>query len=668
MPAKTMHPAAKQFLQGCNCRAFAFFGAHPTTVSDQQGYIFRTWAPNAKSVSVVGDFNRWDREQNPMCKQQGGIWEAFVPDVLEYDIYKYSVESSAGTVVLKSDPYAFHTETPPANASKILQIDDYRWKDKRWMRRRAGQNFFQKPMNIYEIHLGSWRKYADGHYFNYEKLAEELVPYLKEMGYTHVEMMPITEHPLSASWGYQVTGYFAPSSRYGTPQQLMHFVDQLHQGGIGVLLDWVPAHFPKDAFGLYEFDGTPCYEYADPLKAEHNGWGTRVFDYGRPEVQSFLISSALFWVEQYHVDGLRIDAVASMLYLDYDRPDGKWQPNIYGGRENLEAIAFLQKLNQTVLTAHPDVVMIAEESTAWPLVTKPPQVGGLGFHFKWSMGWMNDLLQYNCLDPVFRAYNHDKLTFSMFYAFSENFILPISHDEVVYGKKSLLQKMPGDEAQKMAGVRVFLGYMMSHPGKKILFMGSEFGQVNEWDFHKELDWGLLHLPAHQQLREYVKTINHFYLKQPPLYEVEGSWDGFSWIVADDHQQNIIVFRRMDLDGKELVVVCNFSPVPREHYRFGVFEHKAYRQILSSDGAEFGGSGLDNGTVPCEAIASHGHTHSIAIAIPPLSALWFRPVPIRKRTGTASAKTSSKTVIGKKAATKPAKRTTTSKQPKNAPTE
>lgn len=611
-----------EFLAGKNIRAQAVLGAHAAKSGSRAGVIFRVWAPEANSVSVVGDFNGWNRLKSPM-KHCGGVWELFVAGIEAYASYKFSVEDARGGIRLKCDPFAFHSETAPANASKFLDISGFGWKDGKWLQKREKTNFCRSPVNIYEMHLGSWRKYKDGNCFDYDKTADELIPYILEMGYTHVEVMPITEYPFDGSWGYQVTGYFAPTSRYGTPFQFMSFVNKLHMAGIGVILDWVPAHFPKDEHGLYEFDGSVCFEYADPHKAEHYGWGTRVFDFGRPEVRSFLISSALFWVEQYHADALRLDAVASMLYLDYERPAGRWTPNRFGGRENLEAVEFIQQLNQAVLTAHPDVLMIAEESTAWPLVTKPPQVEGLGFNFKWNMGWMNDMLRYTSLDPIYRAYNHDKLTFSMFYAFSENYLLPISHDEVVHGKCSLISKMPGGYEQKFAGVRVFLGYMMSHPGKKLLFMGSEFGQMIEWNYARELDWLLLDYPAHRALRGYVMALNHFYLKNAALWEIEDSWDGFRWAVADDAAQNIAVFSRIDERNREIVCVFNFSAVRRDRYRFGVRGTRSYMEILSSDWEEYGGTGVRNGRVKAEKIPVHGCDRSIEITIPPLSALWFR---------------------------------------------
>ncbi|MCL2034493.1 MAG: 1,4-alpha-glucan branching protein GlgB [Oscillospiraceae bacterium] len=620
----------KAFIHGHNYRIQAVLGSHKATKRGRGGVVMRTWAPRAESVSVVGDFNNWDKTKNPMKKDERfGVWEAFIPGLQEYSTYKYIIEGEDGKCCMKTDPYAFHFETPPANASKFVDIGGFKWSDAKWLLKRRETNHFQSPMNIYEMHMGSWRKYKDGNTFGYEKTADEIIPYLKDMGYTHVEIMPISEYPYDGSWGYQVTGYFAPTSRYGTPHQFMSFVNKLHKAGIGVILDWVPAHFPKDAHGLYEYDGGPCYEYADPLKNEHQNWGTRIFDFARPEVRSFLISSALFWIEEYHLDGIRIDAVASMLYLDYDKHNGRWRPNKHGGNENLEAVEFLQNLNEAVLTKHPDVLMIAEESTAWPLVTKPPHAGGLGFNFKWNMGWMNDMLNYTSLDPIHRAFHHDKITFSMFYAFSENYILPISHDEVVHGKCSLINKMPGEYDQKFAGLRVFLGMMMSHPGKKLLFMGTEFGQMIEWNYKEELDWVLLKYPSHSGLRSYVKALNHFYLKNPPMWQIEDSWDGYKWIVPDDSMQNIVVFRRMDEKGGTVVIACNFSPVKRENYRFGVPDAKSYTEAFTSDAVEYGGTGVTNGTVKCEKIPSHGFLKSISVTVPPLSAIWFKPVALKK---------------------------------------
>jgi len=619
------------FICGENYRLYDVLGNHRETFEGAEGVRFRVWAPNARQVAVVGDFNSWNPQAN-LCDllPDYGVWDCFIPSLERYDVYKYAVTRQDGSQVLKSDPFALHFETPPANASKVYELENYKWSDRSWMNRRKKQNLFQTPMNIYEMHLGSWRHHLDGNTLDYVTLAHELADYLNDMGYTHVEVLPVTEYPYGGSWGYQATGYFAPTSRYGTPTQFKQFVDILHQANIGVIMDWVPAHFPKDEHGLYEFDGTYCYEYADSRKNEHKGWGTRVFDFGRPEVRCFLISSAMFWIENYHLDGLRIDAVASMLYLDYER-EGEIMRNIYGGRENLEAVEFLRQLNCAVLTSFPDVAMIAEESTAWPLVTKPPYAGGLGFNFKWNMGWMNDVLDYVKLDPIHRAYNHDKLTFSMFYAYSENYLLPISHDEVVHGKFSLVGKMPGNNEMKLAGARAFLGYMMSHPGKKLLFMGCEFGQFIEWDYSRELDWFLLEYEHHRAFQNYVRELNHMYLRHPCFWQIDDSWEGFQWIVANDPIQNIVIFRRIDEKENEIVFICNFSPVTRENYRFGVVRPGGYSCLLCSDEERFGGSGnFPLVVTSCDDTPSHGFEQSIEITIPPLSALWLAPKKQHKR--------------------------------------
>lgn len=618
------------FHQGTNYKAYEFLGSHSSKRKGVSGAIFRVWAPHALSVSVVGDFNDWNRTQNPMEKiSDNGLWEGFVPDIKQYDLYKYSIETQEGKILLKTDPYAFHMQTRPESASRFYELGKYLWKDQAWMDKRKLQNHVGEPINIYEVNIGSWRQYEDGQFFDYRKCADELVSYVKDMGYTHVELMPITEYPFDPSWGYQVTGYFAATSRYGTPKDFMYFVNKMHENNIGVIMDWVPAHFPKDAQGLYEFDGSQCYEYQDIQKREHPHWGTRIFDFGRPEVQSFLISSAMFWVEKFHIDGLRVDAVASMLYLDYGRESWEWTPNVHGGNENLEAVEFLKKLNSAILGEHSDVLMIAEESSAWPLVTKPPYVGGLGFNFKWNMGWMNDMLNYISLDPIYRSYNHDKLTFSMMYAFSENYVLPLSHDEVVHGKCSLINKMPGEYSQKFAGMRTMLGYMMAHPGKKLLFMGQEFGQFIEWNFEKELDWQLLSYESHRKLQSFVRDLNHFYLENSPMWEIDDSWDGFQWLVHDDNTQNVVIFRRTNDEGDDVIAICNFAPVERDGYRFGIPEEKNYEIVLNSDDIRYGGNGIkEKEIILSEKIAMHGKANSIAVDIPPMSVMYLKPSKIQ----------------------------------------
>ena len=626
MKKKSAAPAAEKrselFYSGRDCRAFDYMGAHPFVQDGEQGYLFRVYAPEAEKVSVMGEFNDWNRDADYMTRDEQGIWEKFIPNIPEYAAYKYSVWAKSGDVFDKSDPYGFHFETRPGNATKAYDIDGYEWGDASWLDWRKKHLPYSNPVNIYECHLGSWKMHEDGNFYSYRQLADELVPYVKEMGYTHIEFMPLTEYPFDGSWGYQVIGYFAATSRYGTPKDLMYLIDKAHQAGLGVIMDWVPAHFPKDGCGLVEFDGSHLYEYADPLKMEHKEWGTRVFDYGKVSTRNLLFSSAMFWIEKFHMDGLRVDAVASMLYLDYNR-QGEWRPNVHGGRENLEAVDFLRLLNEYILTDHPDVMMIAEESTAWPMVTKPGYDGGLGFNFKWNMGWMNDMLCYCSADPFFRKDMHDKITFSFMYAFSENYILPLSHDEVVHGKCSLISKMPPPYENQFGGLRALYGYMAAHPGKKMLFMGGEFAQFSEWAYQRGLDWMLLDYPAHRQMQAYVKALNHFYLATPQLWEQDTDWRGFEWISHEDNRNNIIAFRRVAKDGSDIVVVVNFSPEEQQEYRIGGPITGTYEEIFTSDKTEFGGSGMANGKLKTENKPMHGQEQSIVLKIPRFGVLFFK---------------------------------------------
>lgn len=615
------------FHNGTNYKAYEFFGAHPIKNNGKSGYVFRVWAPRATSVSIVGDFNEWNTDTHVMEKLlDGETFELFIPSVKQYQKYKYCIRTNDGRTLYKADPYAFHTETPPETASKVYDLKGYKWTDKLYRDSRKKKNIYASPMNIYELNALSWRQYGDGNYFDFDKLRQELIPYLREMHYTHVEFMPLSEYPYDGSWGYQVTGYFSITSRLGTPHDFMRLVDELHRNGIGVILDWVPAHFPKDEHGLYEFDGAPLYECPQWDRMEHKGWGTRRFDYGRNEILCFLISNAVFLFEKFHIDGLRVDAVASMLYLDYDKKEGEWVPNIYGENKNLEAISFLQKLNYTVFSEYPEALMIAEESTAWPLVTKPVDLGGLGFNFKWNMGWMNDVLSYMQTDPYFRSYNHNKLTFSMFYAFTENFVLPISHDEVVHGKRSLVDKMPGSYEEKFANVRAFMGYMMSHPGKKLLFMGCEFGQFKEWDYREGLEYFLCEsYPMHKKLALMNADLNHFYVNTPAFYEIEDSWEGFEWMAADDSSQNIIAYMRKDKQGGQYLVVVNFSGVQAKGYRLGLPKGK-YKLVFNTDHPKYGGNGaLKKRIFTTVKKGSHGKEYSAEIEVPALSCLYFQKI-------------------------------------------
>ena len=611
------------FHNGTNYKAYKFFGNHKI---NKDKFAFRVWAPNATAVSVVGDFNSWDNDANKCKLVAPGIWEAIVKGVNIYDCYKYAVTSPTGVVHLKADPYAVHQETRPGTGSKVYELHNYSWGDEAWQTKKENQNILAQPINIYEVHFGSWKRHDDGNFLTYREMAEQLVPYVKDMGYTHIEMLPIMEYPYDGSWGYQVTGYFAATSRYGLPEDLMYFVDECHKAGIGVILDWVPAHFPKDAFGLYEFDGTCCYEYSDMKKGEHKEWGTRVFDYAKNEVKSFLISSAEYWIDEFHFDGIRVDAVASMLYLDYCRKDGEWTPNKNGGRENLEAVEFFKQLNSTILSNHPGSMMIAEESTAWPMITMPPDKGGLGFNFKWNMGWMNDMLRYTSMDPLFRKGNHNCITFSFFYAFSENFILPISHDEVVHGKASLLNKMPGEYDMKFDGMRLFLAYMIAHPGKKLLFMGSEFGQFIEWNYKQGLDWLLLDYDKHRQLQGFTRELNNFYNEHSELWEIDYSWEGFQWISSEDNCNSVIAFRRINSKGEEIIAVFNWTPNNFSSYKIGVPEKGTYKVLLDTSLAKYGGdkSRKDN-AYKTKAQPIHGYEQNIDLKLHGLSALFLQKV-------------------------------------------
>jgi 1,4-alpha-glucan branching enzyme len=611
--------------EGTLYEAWKSFGAHPATLDGVDGVRFAVWAPNAEFVSVMGDFNDWDTRRHPMRLRNAGVWEIFLPGAKEGQSYKYLVRSkTAGHQQHKADPFAMRTEVPPKSASVICSLGTYQWRDDEWMTRRAERNWLKEPISIYEVHLESWMHGPNGEFLSYRQLAVKLVEYAKRMGYTHLELLPIQEHPFSGSWGYQVTGYFAPTSRFGEPADFMHFVDTCHKEGIGVIVDWVPGHFPKDAHGLAHFDGTALYEHADPRQGEQIEWGTMVFNFGRNEVREFLIANALFWLKEYHIDGLRVDAVASMLYLDYCRKEGEWIPNRYGGRENLEAIEFLKRFNELAHTV-PGAITIAEESTSFPGVSRPVYANGLGFTMKWNMGWMHDMLNYFAMDPVHRRYYHNNITFSMLYAFSENFVLPISHDEVVYGKRSLYSKMPGDEWRKFANVRAFLAYMYAHPGKKLLFMGCEIADYNEWNHHVAVPWQILQYPMHAKLQAFVKELNRLYRDEPALYQVDFEYAGFEWIDIADVEKSIISFlRKGDKASDQIVFVCNFTPVPRLKYEVGVPGPGFYKEILNTDAAAFGGSNMGNlGGVMASPHELHHRPNSISITLPPLAVVAFR---------------------------------------------
>lgn len=613
--------------EGTHLRIYDLLGAHLVENSGIKGVSFAVWAPNAQRVSVVGDFNNWDGRRHPMrFHHDSGIWDLFIPNLSEGILYKYEIKTKyMDYTVLKSDPVGYFSELRPNTASIVWDLDKYEWQDGEFMDSRPAHHDLNRPINVYEVHLGSWRRKNGYEWLTYAELADQMIPYVKRLGYTHIELMPISEHPYDGSWGYQVTGYFAVTSRYGTPQDFMAFVDKCHQAGIGVILDWVPAHFPRDQHGLSYFDGTFLYEHADPRQASQPDWGTLVFNYGRNEVTQFLLSNAAFWLDKYHIDGLRVDAVASMLYLDFSRKEGEWIPNRFGGRENLDAIDFLRNFNERIHEEYPGVLTIAEESTSWPGVTQPVSDGGLGFDLKWNMGWMHDTLQYMSNDPVYRSYHHGTLTFSLLYAFSEHFLLPFSHDEVVHLKKSMLDKMPGDYWQKVANLRALYAYQIAHPGKKMLFMGGEIGQWREWTEERSLDWHLLESNVlHQQLQDYVKALNHIYRQYAALYEDDDSWEGFAWLDLQNAQNSILSFSRNAPSlGQTLVIACNFTPVVRHNYRLGVPDEAAYREILNSDARKFGGSGIVNESpVMSSDTAWHNQPYSIEFSLPPLAVVIF----------------------------------------------
>lgn len=619
---------AHLFCEGTHYRIYKKLGAHQVAIDGVRGTHFAVWAPNAERVSVIGDFNNWDAGVHPMERVESmGIWTCFIPKIGEGALYKYLVVGRSGYQAEKTDPVGFASEMRPRTASVVWDLEKYSWQDAKWMERRDKSSNLEAPVSIYEVHLGSWMRCPEDNnrWLTYQELADKLIPYLQEMGFTHIEVMPVSEHPLDGSWGYQTTGYFAVTSRFGTPEEFMQFVDRLHQANIGVLIDWVPAHFPRDGHALGFFDGTHLYEHADPRQGEHKEWGTYVFNFGRYEVSNFLLSNAMFWFDKYHIDGLRVDAVASMLYLDYARKHDEWLPNKWGGRENVEAIDFLRKLNENVYGQYPSVMMIAEESTAWPSVTKPTYLGGLGFGLKWDMGWMNDTLKYMALDPIYRKFHHDKLTFRAMYATSENFVLPLSHDEVVHGKASLLSKMPGDAWQKFANLRLLLGYQFATPGKKLLFMGGEFGQWIEWNEDQSLDFHLLDYDTHRGMKQFVADLNKLYVSEPAMHEFDCQPHGFEWVDCQDAEQSVLTFLRKGRHYEDaLLIALNFTPVPRHHYRIGVPHGGYWRELLNSDATVYGGSGLGNyGGVYSDEFWHHGRHNSISVTLPPLSMSVFK---------------------------------------------
>lgn len=625
MSARSIDYPIYLFKEGTNCELYKLFKPSYVIEKGVKAWRFRCYAPNAKSISLVGDFNGWDRRVNIMNLIGSGIWECFISGLKRYDNYKFSVEFTDGRIVNKADPFAVHSETPPGNASKIYDINGYKWTDSKFLEERKIYNPYSSPINIYEIHLGSWKRHSDGNYYSYRDLADSLIPYVKEMGYTHIEILPVTEHPLEMSWGYQCTGFFAPTSRFGTPHDFMYFVDKCHSEGIFVILDLVFSHFPKDEFGLYRFDGTPLFEYSDPYKAEHKGWGTAVFDYSRGTVRSFLISAACFWMEYYHIDGIRMDAVASMLYLDYDRKEGEWIPNPDGSRYNFDAVSFLRSMNNTLLTKYPGTITIAEESTAFPMVTLPPSIGGLGFNFKWDMGWMNDLLEYISIDPFFRKGSHNKITFGISYAFSENYILPFSHDEVVHGKCSMIGKVPGSYEDKFSALKVLYAYQIAYPGKKLNFMGNEIAQFIEWDFTRPIDWFLLDYETHRGVKAFVRDLNMAYSKNAALYEQDSSYEGFKWIVVDDNIQNVFVFYRESKQKEKIIVLVHFSDVKRENYSFGVPDSGNYEVIINSNDLDYGGKSRVQKEYSTKAIPMHGFQQSLSIDIEGNSAIYLKKI-------------------------------------------